>query len=224
MLAVWGQRYSKLRSASNKERIKIWNEIFIAYKESCPDSERTLPQVKKRQQNLEYEYKLLKQRSQSTGEAGFKKIKEGFPYFDFFDDVMGHRDSVDPSKMALEGSSTFAFEEGSSTSLSPQGSVADTENMENEFETATPNEGVKRKATDKPAKSGSKGKKRRDEQTATSEWQTSFLQLMERSIEQDNIRFERSTEMLRESQRNQLEQTNAILAGFKDIFKDLVSK
>jgi len=78
-----------------------------------------LPQVKKRQQNLEYEYKLLKQRSQSTGEAGFKKIKEGFPYFDFFDDVMGHRDSVDPSKMALEGSSTFAFEEGSSTSLSP---------------------------------------------------------------------------------------------------------
>lgn len=136
---------------------------------------------------------------------------------------MGHCDSIDPSKMALEGSSTFAFEEGSSTSLSAQGSVANTENMENELETATPNEGVKRKATDKPAKSGSKGK-RRDEQTATSEWQTSFLQLMEQSIEQDNIRFKRSTEMLRESQRNQLEQTNAILAGFKDIFKDLVSK
>lgn len=217
-------RYSKLRSASNKERIKIWNEIFIAYKESCPDSKRTLPQVKKRQQNLEYEYKLLKQRSQLTGKAGFKKIKEGFPYFDFFDNVMGHRNSVDPSKMALEGSSTFALEESSSTSLSPQGSVADTENMENEFETAMPNEGVKRKATDKPAKSASKGKKRRDEQTATSEWQTSFLQLMERSIEQDNIRFERSTETLRELQRNQLEQTNVILAGFKDIFKDLVSK
>lgn len=96
--------------------------------------------------------------------------------------------------------------------------------MENEFETAMPNEGVKRKATDKPSKFASKGKKRRDEQTATSEWQTSFLQLMERSIEQDNIRFECSTEMLRELQRNQLEQTNVILAGFKDIFKDLVSK
>ena len=83
---------------------------------------------------------------------------------------MGHCDSIDPSKMALEGSATFAFEEGSSTSLSAQGSMADTENMENELETASPNEGVKRKATDKPAKSGSKGKKRRDEQTATSEW------------------------------------------------------
>ena len=90
-------------------------------------------------------------------------------------------DSVDPSKMALEGSPTFAFEESSSTSLSPQGSVADTDDMD-ELEPATPNEGVKRKATDKPAKSASKGKKRRDEQTAPSEWQTSFLQLMERSM------------------------------------------
>lgn len=111
---------------------------------------------------------------------------------------MVDRNSVDPCKMAIEGSSTFAFEESSSTSLSPQGSVADTENIENEFETATPNGGVKRKATDKPAKSGSKGKKRRDEQTATSQWQTSFLQLMDRRTEQDNIRFERSTELLRE--------------------------
>lgn len=159
----------------------------MAYKESCPDSERTLPQVKKRKQNLKYEYKLLKQRSKSTGEVGFKKIKEGFPYFDFFDDVMGHRDSVDPSKMAIKCSSTFAFKEISTTSLSPQGSVADTENMENEFKTAMPNEGVKQKATDKPAKSVSKGKKRRDEQRVMSEWQTSFLQLMERSIEQHNI-------------------------------------
>ena len=79
-----------------------------------------------------------------------------------------------------------------------------------------------RKATDKSAKSACKGKKGRDEQQT--EWHTSFLQLMERSLEQDSIRFERSTEMLRESQRNQMEQTNAILVGFKDIFKDLVSK
>ena len=76
-LELWGPKYDKLRSASNKERVKIWNDIFVAYKEKYPDSERTLPQVKKRIQNLEYEYKLLKQRSQSTGEAGFKKIKEG---------------------------------------------------------------------------------------------------------------------------------------------------
>ena len=206
-LELWGPKYDKLRSASNKDRVKIWNDIFVAYKEKYPDSERTLPQVKKRIQNLEYEYKLLKQRSQSTGEAGFKKIKEGFPYFDFLDDVMGHRDSVDPSKMAIEGSSTFASEDGSNTSASPtlQESGNDTEeNLDDDLQAAA---GMKRKATDKSAKSARKGKKRRDEQQT--EWQTSFLQLMERGLEQDSIRFERSTEMLRESQRNQMEKTNA---------------
>lgn len=107
LLEAWGPKNSRLRGASQREKIKIWNEIYSLYKESCPQSERTIQQVKKRQQNLEYEYKQLKERSHSTGEAGMKKIKDGFPYFDFFDEVMGHRDSVDPSKMAIEGSSTF---------------------------------------------------------------------------------------------------------------------
>ena len=80
------------------------------YKERSPESQRTLQQVKKRQQNLDNEYKQLKQRTRSTGEAGIKKIKEGFPYFDIFDEVMGHRDSIDPSKMAIKGSSTFTSE------------------------------------------------------------------------------------------------------------------
>ena len=218
-LELWGPKYDKLRSASNKDRVKIWNDIFVAYKEKHPDSERTLPQVKKRIQILEYEYKLLKQRSQSTGEAGFKKIKEGFPYFDFLDDVMGHRDT---SKMAFEGSSTFASEDSSNTSPPPQlqeSCNGTEENLDDGLQAAT---GMKRNVTDKSTKSVRKGKKRRDEQQT--EWHTSFLQLMERSLEQDSIRFERSTEMLRELQRNQMEQTNAILAGFKDIFKDLVSK
>ena len=34
---------------------------------------------------------------------------------------------------------------------------------------------------------------------------------------------EQSAEMFREAQSRQMEQTNAILAGFKDIFKDLAS-
>ena len=93
-----------------EKKIKIWNDIYSLYKERCPESQRTLQQVKKRQQNLDNEYKQLKQRTRSTGEAGIKKIKEGFPYFDVFDEVMGHRDSVDPSKMAIEGSSTFTSE------------------------------------------------------------------------------------------------------------------
>ena len=39
-----------------------------------------------------------------------KKIAEGSPYFDGFDEVIGHCDSINPSKMAIERSSTFTSE------------------------------------------------------------------------------------------------------------------
>ena len=47
------------------------------------ESVRTLPKrVKKRVQHLEYDFKNLKQWAQKIGEDGFRKIQEGFPYFD----------------------------------------------------------------------------------------------------------------------------------------------
>jgi len=64
-----------------------------------------LPPVKKRQQNLEYEFKQLKVKASNTGEEGLNKIKEGFPYYNIFDQTMGYRDSVDPDKMEIESSS-----------------------------------------------------------------------------------------------------------------------
>ena len=48
--------------------------------------------------------------------------------------------------------------------------------------------------------------------------------MWERSVEEENAHFERSAKMFWEAQNRQMEQTNAILAGFKDIFKDLASK
>ena len=50
--------------------------------------------------------------------------------------------------------------------------------------------------------------------------QSSFIEMCEKSMEQDNARFERSAEMFRDAQSRQMEQTNAIV----DIFKDLASK
>ena len=79
----------------------------------------------------------------------------------------------------------------------------------------------------KPERSGRKGKRRRRDVPAstTQDWQSSFMEMWEKSMEQDNARFERSAEMFRDAQScRQLEQTNAMLAGFKDIFKDFVSK
>ena len=67
--------------------------------------------------------------------------------------------------------------------------------------------------------------RRRDApESGAAEWQSTFIEMWERSMAQDNARFERSAQMFRDAQSRQTEQTNAILAGFKDIFKDLASK
>ena len=76
----------------HKKKIKIWNDIYSSYKERCPESQRMLQQVKKRQQNLEYEFK---QRSRSTGEDGIQKIKEGFPYFNILSKERGESTTPD---------------------------------------------------------------------------------------------------------------------------------
>ena len=226
LLEAWGPRYNQLRSASQKEKIKIWNEIYSSYKNAFPESQRTLQQIKKRQQNSEYEYKQLKQRTQKTGEAGIKIIKHGFSYFDYFEEVMGHRDCINPTKMAVEGSSIF-------TSTEQKGGSVESKDVPEISSPPASNPSThsgKKKADDKPAeKSCRKGKRQRRDEPEPSgsfagEFQTAIMEMWKRSIEQDNKRFERSAEMFREAQNKQMDQTNAILTGFKDIFKDLLSK
>ena len=59
LLQAWGPKYEKLRSASQRVKIALWNEIYSTYKEchlGSTTTELTLVQVKKkRQKNLEYE-------------------------------------------------------------------------------------------------------------------------------------------------------------------------
>ena len=105
LLHAWASRFERLKGASNKVRTAICNEIYENFRSSWDESERTLPQVKKRQQNLEYEFKQLKVKASKTGEEGLNKIKEDFPYYSIFDQTMGYRDSVDPAKMEIESSS-----------------------------------------------------------------------------------------------------------------------
>lgn len=68
----------------------IWSEIFDRYKEQFVESIRMSPQLKKRIQTLEYDFKNLKQQAQNTctDKECFKKIKEDFPYFDYFDETI----------------------------------------------------------------------------------------------------------------------------------------
>jgi len=156
---AWGPKYEKVRSASQRERIALRNEIYgFTCVECHPGSARTLVQVKKGQKKLDYEFKQLKQRIRSSGEAGIKLIKDGFPYFDLCDEVM-----------AIEGSATFANgESGASSAAADVTRIS----MNNSIE-ETPS-----KATGIGGKSRSKVKrKRRDVKDGgiAPEWQSKFF-------------------------------------------------
>ena len=137
---------------------------------------------------------------------------------------MGHRDSVDPSKMAIEGSTTFANgESGASNAAADVTEISMKSSIEETPSTAT--DIREKRKTDEKSRSKVKRKRREVKDGGVApEWQSKIFEMWEPSMEEDNARYERSAEMFREVQNKQMEQTNAILAGFKDIFKDLVSK
>jgi len=73
-----------------------------------------------------------------TGEAGKKSIEDGFPCFNVFDEVMGHRDSVAPWKITIEGSATFANgESGASNAVADVTEISKNSSIEETPSTAT---------------------------------------------------------------------------------------
>ena len=53
---------------------------------------------------------------------------------------------------------------------------------------------------------------------------SSFKEMWEKSVQQENKRFEKSMKMFQENQKMQLEQTESLLTGLKDLLKDLVKE
>ena len=51
-----------------------------------------------------------------------------------------------------------------------------------------------------------------------------FKEMWERSQQQESERFEKCIEMIERTQKLQMEQTNAIVSGLKDLFKYLLLK
>lgn len=182
LLQAWGPNYEQLKKVLTKEHGRIWREIYNKYKERFIESVRTLPQVKKRLQNVEYEFKNLKIRVQRTGEEGFKKIKQGFPYYDYLDTIIGQRDNVDPSKMQIE--STAMFSESSNSSESNQNSKVQSDqgdsSMTSSRSTSRPE---RQKLNEKGGKSYRKQKRRWED--TESDWHERFENMWERSLEQE---------------------------------------
>lgn len=238
LIRIWGPHYEKLKGVSNKDRIRIWNQIYEEFrKKSQPDNGRALPQVKKRLQNLEYEFKQLKLRARTTGEEGLLKIKNNFPYYDMLDEVMGYRDSVNPDLMEIESSSFLPINDypvsssESSTPTPPIGSTSSDSEHESEPHSANMkgeqngDRSAASTVTKRGSTSGKHGKEKKRKVQKSKEDETEiFKEMWERSQQQENERFEKCIEMIERTQKLQIEQTNAIVTGFKDLFKDLLQK
>ena len=69
-----------------------------------------MEQLKKRVTNLEYEYRQIKTRMNSTGEEGDKKIMGTFEFFHALDEVLGSRHGVNPALMTIESTAIIPSE------------------------------------------------------------------------------------------------------------------
>lgn len=150
-----------------------------------------------------------------------KKIKESFPYYDTMDEITGHRDNIDPDNMELEGSSVFAEaseKAESDRSTPPSADSSDTPTSAGDKIDETP----KTSKGKGPTKKSSRKRRRNDDDDE--QWEEKLMGVFERGMKEDNARFERCLEAFKDSQKEQMQQRNEILAGFKGIFSELLSK
>ena len=78
----------------------------------------------------------------------------------------------------------------------------------------------RRKLNEKGGKSSRKGKRGRED--TESDWLERFENLWERRVEQERESRESTHQIMIESLRSQMEQANAVMAAFKDIFQKLL--
>ena len=216
LLHAWAPRLERLKGAYNKVHTAIWNEIYENFKSSWGESERTVPQVKKRQENLEYEFEQLKVKASKTGQEGLNKIKESFPYYNIFDQTMGYRDSVDPTKMKIESSSFMpsASNADSTPQIISSGAKEREESPVNEdwFSTSA---GVKRGCQEVRGQESRKRKRGKSDEANGTDDLGALKEMWEKSLQQENERFEKSMKMFQENQKIQMEQTGSLFTDLK---------
>ena len=120
LLEVWGSKYAEIKSASTSQKRKIWEQISCEFVIACRREnisqiqQKFVEQLIKRVTNLEYEYRQIRTRMNSTEEGGAKKIMGTFKFFHAQDEVLGSRHGVNPALMTIE-----------STAIIPSGASVD---------------------------------------------------------------------------------------------------
>ncbi|EDO46989.1 predicted protein [Nematostella vectensis] len=119
-LEAWKTYYDSLETASYLGKNTIWNKIYEQYRSGCISDglsvNRNVYQLKKRVQNLTYQYKQFRGPTAACiDEETRARINKVFPYFDFFNDVITgenrvavRRDTNGTSETKL---AVFAFDE-----------------------------------------------------------------------------------------------------------------
>lgn len=101
LLEIWSTKYhADIKSVSTSQKRKIWEQISYEFEIACREGnisqiqQKSVEQLKKRVTNLEYEYRQIRTRMNSTGEEGAKKIMGTFEFFHALDEVLGSRHGV----------------------------------------------------------------------------------------------------------------------------------
>ena len=91
LLEIWGTKYAEIKSTSTSQKRKIWEQISCEFVIACRREnisqiqQKSGEQLRKRVTNLEYEYRQIRTRMNSTGEEGAKKIMGTFEFFHALD-------------------------------------------------------------------------------------------------------------------------------------------
>lgn len=84
--------------------------------------------------------------------------------------------------------------------------------------------GVKRGCKEVRGKESWKRKQGESDEANGTDDLSALKEMWEKSLQQENERFEKSMKMFQENQKMQMEQTTSLLSGFKDLMKYLLKE
>ena len=250
LIEVWGESYAKLKGSSNANKKKIWNSIKTNFEKLCRTrnvdiGEKDADKLKKRIQNLEYEYRQKRARMCTTGEEGAKKIKGEFTFFDEMDDVLGCREGSNPERMSVESTALVPVPASSEKEGGDDGVLDSPDANRARIATvciseATPTTSGTEQASETtpspPAPgstpSGSKGSKKvkaslkRKRQLAAKEEDDPYMAqvcgMWKEALAKQEERFQRTMELQEKALESQTSQTKMLVEGMKDMIKEIM--
>ena len=228
LIEKWGSKFPKLKGSSVATKKNIWGKILFEFNSACRErslqnSDKTVEQIKKRINNLEYEYRQIRTKMASTGEEGAMKLKANLAFFDDLDQVLGCRDAVNPDLMPIESTSALP--------VSPTATCTDDGEL-TVSPTTVNTSGKEQGAPTTPVGHTSKknGRKRKNPardpfgDEAEDPYMKQVCSMWKEAMQKQEERFNRTMELQEQAINSQTAQTKMLVDGLKDMFKEITKK